>query len=88
MGIAIHASSDEQAMKEGMCGRVRSLLLASGLRREMSQRGCGLVDGGGAERVVAAMRDFGVRVESDAPREHLAPLHAAIATKRRKEVGV
>jgi spore coat polysaccharide biosynthesis predicted glycosyltransferase SpsG len=62
MGIAIDASS--WAGRERLGASVRELLLSSVRRREMSQRGCELVDGRGAERVVRAMRDFGRRTES------------------------
>src|SRR5260370_33362677 len=83
MGIAIHQSWDEQATREEICGSVRSLLLSSGLRREMSKRGCEMVDGRGAERDVVAMR-----AESCTLREYPAPLHAASPRKCGKGAGV
>src|SRR5450631_1172816 len=64
MGIAIDASRDEQATRDGICESVRELLFSSGLRKEMSRRGCELVDGRGAERVVAAMQNFVAREDS------------------------
>ena len=87
-GIAIHRSPDTPATREWICGRVRSLLLSSALRREMSERASKLVDGRGAERVVAAMQDFALRAESGAPRERPTPPHAAIEGKPGKGVGV
>jgi UDP-2,4-diacetamido-2,4,6-trideoxy-beta-L-altropyranose hydrolase len=87
LGIAIDASPDEEATREPLCGRVRSLLLANGLRMKMSQRGCELVDGRGGERVVGAMKDFAARGEAGAAHEDMVPMHA-VARKHGKGVGV
>jgi UDP-2,4-diacetamido-2,4,6-trideoxy-beta-L-altropyranose hydrolase len=86
MGIAIEAGPDGQPATPEIIDSARRLLMSSDLRKEMSQRACDLVDGRGAERVVAALRDFALRSESGARGEGVAPLEAA--GKRGQGVGV
>jgi len=58
MGVAIHCFSEEQTWNATICESVRRLLLRSDDRKKMSESGRELVDGLGAERVVAALRGF------------------------------
>lgn len=74
MGVAMDASSG--AARDRLGDRVRELLLSSAMREEMSQRGRNLVDGRGAERVVASMRNFAPRPDSELG-EHLVQRSAA-----------
>lgn len=55
-GLAIHAGSGQEIVPEQLAARLEQLLLTTDLRAAMSQRGCELVDGCGASRVVSAMR--------------------------------
>ena len=88
MGIAIDASQNEQSTWDGIGETVRSLLLSGECRKEMSRRGSELVDGCGAERVMAAMRDFGTRAEGGARSEHAATPHEPVSASRVRGVGV
>jgi UDP-2,4-diacetamido-2,4,6-trideoxy-beta-L-altropyranose hydrolase len=63
MGVAVDASSG--AARGRLGESVRELLLSSAVREEMSRRGRELVDGRGAERVVASMRNFAARLDSE-----------------------
>lgn len=59
MGIAVDASS--RPARDGLGESVRELLVSGAMRAEMSQLGRDLVDGRGAERVVASMQSFAAR---------------------------
>ena len=56
-GIAIHAGSSQEVTPEGIAGQLKLLLAAKEQREGMSERARKLVDGYGAERAVAAMRN-------------------------------
>jgi UDP-2,4-diacetamido-2,4,6-trideoxy-beta-L-altropyranose hydrolase len=55
-GVAIHAGSGREISAEQLAKKIEELLATADLRATMSQRGRELVDGHGAQRVVAAMR--------------------------------
>ncbi|PYV95646.1 MAG: UDP-2,4-diacetamido-2,4,6-trideoxy-beta-L-altropyranose hydrolase [Acidobacteria bacterium] len=55
--VAIHPGSGQEIVTEQLAARLEQLLLTTDLRAAMSQRGCELVDGRGASRVVSAMRN-------------------------------
>ena len=60
-GIAVHAGNKEIGVAE-IARQIKALLRAPDHRAEMSQRGQVLVDGIGAQRVVAAMQQKDVRL--------------------------
>src|SRR5256886_5505474 len=55
-GVAIHLGSEHTLSADEIPGTIRSLMLSPAARSSMSERARRLVDGRGAERVIAAMR--------------------------------
>lgn len=61
-GIALHLGSQHEASATKIVSKLEWLLASSEARASMSQRGRELVDGRGASRVVAAMRNHGLQL--------------------------
>jgi UDP-2,4-diacetamido-2,4,6-trideoxy-beta-L-altropyranose hydrolase len=60
--VAIHLGASNEVTRTEIADKVQSLLLSTELRSSLSQRSRELVDGEGAERVVAAIRHVGLRL--------------------------
>jgi UDP-2,4-diacetamido-2,4,6-trideoxy-beta-L-altropyranose hydrolase len=61
-GVAIHLGSSKEVTASQIAEEVQSLLLSTELRSSLSHRSSELVDGEGAERVVAAVYEGGLRL--------------------------
>jgi UDP-2,4-diacetamido-2,4,6-trideoxy-beta-L-altropyranose hydrolase len=61
-GISIHLGGSEDVTPESIARKLEWLLLSPQARQEMSERGRRLVDGRGVERVISAMRIYGLHL--------------------------